>query len=151
MADEELVVSLSVLLRRLLLLQAFLRAVELGAVRKHFQREHEAVALRRNAESGHLDRQVRDLRRFAAGRGQVPDLRRAGSRRQEVDARAVRCPGGSGVVLLAARDSPRGDATVDVLQPEVASAAVGGEIGLAQREDDSLAVGREYGFADARQ
>ena len=139
------------LLLRSTLLEAFRRAVEVTALGENLDGDDETIAARRGAECTHVERQARDLRRFAAPDRQVPDLRRAGARRQEIDAASVGGPVRDAVVLLAGRQPARRRACVELEQPEIGAAAIGREIGLTQRVDDPTSVGRQGGLGEARE
>ena len=73
------------------------------------------------------------------------------ARRQEIDAASVGSPVRDAVVLLAGRQPARRRVRVELEQPEVGAAAIGREIGLAQRVDDPPSVGRQGGVGEARE
>ena len=83
------------------------------------------------------------------GRNQTCGRSRA--RGKEIDAAAVGRPVGRAVVLLVARDAPGRRVAVELEQPQVGAAAVGGEVGFPQRVDDPLAVGRQRRLREPRE
>ena len=144
-AHEQPVVSLPARLRRALLVEPLAGALEVAAVREDLERDDQPAAPRRRPESCDVERQPRDLRRLAAADRQEPHLRRAAARGEEEDAAAVGGPVGGAVVFLVAREPARGCVAVEVEHPQVVAAAVGREVGLAQRVDERRPSGEIAG------
>ena len=138
-------------LRALPFLDALARALEVAAVGEDLDRDGEAIAARRCAKSRDVERQARDLRCLAAGDGKEPHLGRSRARGKKIDSAAVSRPVGRAVVLFVARDAPGRSVAVEVEQPQVGAAAVGGEVGFPQRVDDPLAVGRQRRLRETRE
>ena len=150
-ADEQAVVSLPARLRRAILVEPLAGAFEVTAVREYLDRDGEPATPRRSPESRDIERQPRDLRRLAAADRQEPHLRRAAARGEEENAAVVGGPVGGAVIFLVAREPTRGSIAIQVEHPQVVTAAVGREVGLAQRVDEQAAVGRDRGFGNARE
>ena len=108
-AHEHASVDMSVLLRLGGFIDPLRRAFEVGAIRVHIHAYGEAIAARGDLERIHIDRQARDLHRFAAVERQTPHLRGAGAGRQEVQAPTIRRPARIRVVGWIARQATRLD------------------------------------------
>ena len=127
-------------------------AGEVGAIGEDVHRDSEPRAVRREPERADVERQTRHLLGLAAGGGQSPHLRRAAARGDEVDVAAVARPLGRVVVLGMRREAARLRALGrEIERPQVLAAAIRRHVGLAHREHDGLAVGRQSRIGHALQ
>ncbi len=119
------------------------------AVGEHLHREGDAIARRRHLQRGDLQGIVADLHALAAVEAEAPHLRAARSRREEVEAVTVRGPAGARVVGGVLGEAARLPVLrPQVQQPEVGTALVGVDVGLAQDKGDVAAVGGQLWIAD---
>ncbi len=141
-AEQELIVDARLHLAGLDLGVALGRVLDAPGRRPHVDGQHQALAVRERLEAVHVDRQAGHLLGPATARRDAPDLRclRAGG--EEQHRAAVGCPRRVGVVLRVPGQPPD-RAAVDSRDPDVEAAAVGLDVGVADRERHQLAVGRD--------
>ena len=125
-----------------------LGAGEVGAVAEDGHAQRDAVAGRRQAEVVDVERQVRHLRRLAAGGALAPDLRAARARREEVNGVARWRPFRVEAAALVRDERLRCRLAVDAGDPDAGMPAVLRHVGGAHRIDDARRVRRHHRAAD---
>ena len=147
-ADETAVVELPGRLPFLLLVEPPPGAAERPAVGEDLEAEGEVLAVGRDGEVRHVEREMGHLHRLPRpGHRRPPDLRRAGAAGEEVEALAVGRPArvGGGLEM----GEPAEAAAVQADQPDVVVRLVGREVGGAHHEGHAAAVGGRLRVGEA--
>ncbi len=146
MAHEQLVEHHAAGLGVLLRVQALLRAAQIrAAVLEHAGAEGDAVALRRDVVAVHVQREIGELARRAAGQRQRVQLLAAGLGAEEVHGLAVGRQFRR-IDVPAVRGQPlrrRRIAGAQVAQPQPGAGLVAGLVNLPLGEDQRAAIGRQ--------
>ncbi len=141
MPDEYLLVNSAATFLLFDLLKFFFCLGGAVAIGKDIHSKSKIFSIRRDDQVADIERQISYLLCLAAFYRDAPDLRRAGTRGQEINAVTIGCPAGIGIRFVVRGQSAKVSA-ISMNEPEVGSAFVCFEVGFAQDKDNVFAVGR---------